>query len=142
MNGNTEFLNYIYQNAEMGKDTIKQLIEISKDEEYKKMLECQLEEYKEIHSMAEKKIEELNKEAKEISSFSKISAYIMINMKTLMDKTPSHISEMLIQGSNMGIIEITKKINEYPNADKDIIDLANRLLKFEQKSLEKYKKYL
>ena len=142
MNGNTEFLNYIYQNAEMGRDTIKQLIEISKDEEYKKMLECQLEEYKEIHNIAEKKIEELNKEAKEISSFSKISAYIMINMKTLMDKTPSHISEMLIQGSNMGIIEITKKINEYPNADKDIIDLANRLLKFEQNNLEKYKKYL
>lgn len=142
MNGNIEFLNYIYQNAEMGKDTIKQLIEISKDEEYKKMLECQLEEYKAIHNTAEKKIEELNKEAKDINVFSKVSAYIMINIKTLMDKTPSHISEMLIQGSNMGIIDITKKIKEYPNADKDIIDLANRLLKFEQNNLEKYKKYL
>ena len=142
MNGNIEFLNYIYQNAEMGRDTIKQLIEISKDEEYKKMLQCQLEEYKAIHNTAEKKIEKLNKEAKDINVFSKVSAYIMINIKTLMDKTPSHISEMLIQGSNMGIIEITKKINEYPNADKDIIDLANRLLKFEQNNLEKYKKYL
>lgn len=142
MNGNIEFLNYIYQNAGMGKDTIKQLIEISKDEEYKKMLQCQLEEYKTIHNIAEKKIEELNKEAKDINVFSKVSAYIMINIKTLMDKTPSHISEMLIQGSNMGIIDITKKINEYPNADKDIIDLANRLLKFEQNNLEKYKKYL
>lgn len=142
MNGNIEFLNYIYQNSGMGKDTIKQLIEISKNEEYKKVLQCQLEGYKEIHNIAEKKIEELNKEAKDINVFSKVSSYIMININTLMDKSPSHISEMLIQGSTMGIVDITKRINEYPNADKDIIDLANKLLKFEQNNVEECKKYL
>jgi hypothetical protein len=45
MNGNVEFLNYIHQNAEMGKNTINQLIGISQDEEYKKMLGSQLQEY-------------------------------------------------------------------------------------------------
>lgn len=142
MNGNIEFLNYIYQNAGMGKDTITELIEISKDEEYKKMLKCQLEEYKIIHKIAEQKIEELNKEAKDINIFSKVSTYIMINVNTLMDKSSSHISEMLIQGSTMGIVDVTKKIKEYPNADKEILDLANKLLKFEQNSIEEYKKYL
>ncbi|NSB15433.1 hypothetical protein [Clostridium beijerinckii] len=36
MNGNVELLNYIHQNSEMGTNTIKQLVDISKDEEYKK----------------------------------------------------------------------------------------------------------
>jgi len=58
------------------------------------------------------------------------------------NKTPSHISEMLIQGSTMGIIDITKKIKEYPNVDKEILDLANKLLKLEQNNVEECKKYL
>ena len=142
MNGNIELLNYIHQNAEMGKDTITQLIGISEDEEYKKMLKSQLEEYKAIYDKANKKINDMNKEAKDINVFAKVSTYIMINLKTLMNKSPSHISEMLIQGSTMGIIDITKKLKEYPNADKEILDLANKLLVFEQNNVEECKKYL
>lgn len=142
MNGNVEFLNYIHQNSEMGQDTIKQLVGISKEEEYKKMLQSQLEEYKMIYDTTDKKIKELNKQAKDINIFSKASTYFMVNLNTLVNKTPSHISEMLIQGSTMGIIDITKKIKEYPNADKEILDLANKLLKLEQNNVEECKKYL
>lgn len=142
MNGNTEFLNYIYQNAEMGKDTLKQLINISKDEEFKNVLHNQLEEYKKIYDIAKEKIEKSNKEAKELNAFSKVTSYIMINIHTLMDKSTSHISDMLIKGSTMGIVEITKKINDYEEADNEIMELANRLLKFEQNNIEEYKKYL
>ena len=142
MNGNVELLNYIHQNSEMGQDTIKQLVGISKDEEYKKMLQSQLEEYKMIYDTTDKKIKELNNQAKDINVFSKASTYFMVNLNTLVNKTPSHISEMLIQGSTMGIVDITKKIKEYPNADKEILDLANKLLAFEQNNVEECKKYL
>ena len=142
MNGNVELLNYIHQNSEMGQDTIKQLVAISKDEEYKKMLQSQLEEYKMIYDTTDKKIKELNNQAKDINVFSKASNYFMVNLNTLVNKTPSHISEMLIQGSTMGIIDITKKIKEYHNADKEILDLANKLLKLEQNNVEECKKYL
>ncbi|WP_242878733.1 hypothetical protein [Clostridium beijerinckii] len=66
----------------------------------------------------------------------------MINLNTLVNKTSSHISEMMIQASTMGIIDITKRIKEYPNADKEILDLANKLLKLEQNNVEECKKYL
>lgn len=142
MNGNVELLNYIHQNSEMGKNTIKQLIDISQDEEYKEMLQSQLEEYKMIYDTTDEKIKELNKQAKDINVFSKASTYVMVNLNTLVNKTPSHISEMLIQGSTMGIIDITKKIKEYPNADKEILEIANKLLKLEQNNIEECKKYL
>ena len=142
MNGNVEFLNYIHQNSGMGTDTIKQLIGICKDEEYKKVLHSQLSEYKMIHSASDQKIKQFNKDSKDINVFSKVSSYFMINLNTLLDKSPSHISEMLIQGSTMGIIDITKKLKEYPNADKEIRDLANKLLKLEQNNVDQCKKYL
>lgn len=142
MEGNVEFLNYIHQNSEMGKDTIKKLLNISKDEEYKKMLQSQLEEYNMIYDTTERKLKELNKEAKDINAFSKVSTYFMINLNTLANKTSSHISEMMIQGSTMGIIDITKKLKEYKSADKEILDLANKLLNLEQSNVEECKKYL
>lgn len=142
MNGNIELLNYIHQNSEMGQNTLNQLIKIVKDSSFKEVLQSQFNEYKKIFDLSEAKIKEQHKEAKEINTFAKISTYMMINLKTLADKSPSHISEMLIQGSTMGIIDITKKIKEYNSADKEILDLADNLLKFEQNNVEELKKFL
>ena len=142
MNGDIELLNYIYQNSQMGKDTLQQLIEISKNEEFKKMLSSQFKEYKMINDKTNEIITKHSKEPKEINALTKASTYISINLKTLADQTPSHISEMLIQGSTMGIIDITKKIKEYSTADKEILALANNLLEFEQRNVEECKKYL
>lgn len=142
MNGDVELLNYIHQNSEMGKDTIQQLMKISKNEEFKKMLNSQFQEYKMINDKTNEIITKHSKEPKEINALTKASTYISINLKTLADQTPSHISEMLIQGSTMGIIDITKKIKEYSTADKEILALANNLLEFEQRNVEECKKYL
>jgi len=142
MNSNIEFLNYIYQNAEMGKNTIGQLIGIVADISFKQRLESQLKEYNEIFDLSNDKIELLKKEAKDIGAFSKLSTYLMINFNTLTNKTPSHIAEMIIQGSTMGIVDITKKLNEYSAVDKEISGLAQRLLKLEQQNVEEMKKCL
>jgi len=142
MDQNVELLNYIHQNSQMGKDTISQLILINKEEKYKKMLQSQFDEYKNIFDLTDNKLKQCNKKAKNINILAEVSTYIMINLKTLTNKTPSHISEMLIQGSTMGIVDITKKIKEYPNAEKEILDLANKLLEFEQNNIEECKKYL
>ncbi|ABR34193.1 hypothetical protein [Clostridium beijerinckii] len=89
-----------------------------------------------IYDTTDEKIKGLNEETKDINVFSKASTYVMINLNTLVNKTSSHISEMMIKGSVMGIIDITKRIKEYPNADKEILDLANKLLKLEQNNVE------
>lgn len=49
---------------------------------------------------------------------------------------------MIIQGSTMGIVDITKKLKEYSVADMDISALAERLLKLEQQNVDEMKKFL
>lgn len=56
MNANVEMLNYIYQNAQMGQETLNHIIEIANDEHFIKMLNEQLDEYKKIFDVAEEKI--------------------------------------------------------------------------------------
>ena len=126
----------------MGKTTISQLIGIVKDAPFKEKLESQLREYNEIFDIASNKIEQARKTSKGIGSFTKLTTYLMININTMTDKTPSHIAEMMIQGSTMGIVDVTKRLKEYADADKDISELADRLLKFEQQNVDEMKKFL
>ena len=45
MNGNTELLNFVYQNSGMGVETLKQLVNIAKDTEFLHFLTKQMNEY-------------------------------------------------------------------------------------------------
>ena len=110
MNGNAELLNFIYQNSQMGVDTINQLIGIVEDDDFKNHIKAQYKEYKEIHQAAKKLLNENGYDEKGISALEKIRTYLMINMQTLTDKSASHIAEMLIIGSNMGIINAVKNL--------------------------------
>lgn len=143
MSSNIELLDYIYQNSEMGTDTISQLMEINRDEEFDKHLQAQWSEYKAINNEAKRLLNESGVDEKGISSFNKIKTYLMINMQTLTNATVPHIAEMLIVGSNMGVIDAIKKMNEYKeSADHEIIDLMDRLKVFEENNIQRLKKYL
>lgn len=143
MDTNSELLTYIHVNSQMGINMLKQLIGITKDDDFKSLLQSQHDEYNMINGIAEQKLRSRNKDAMDVNLFDKIAVYISININTLANSKPSHISEMLIKGSTTGIIDITKKINDYTlTADPEVLDLANRLLSFEQSNIEECKKYL
>ena len=44
----------------------------------------------------------------------------MVNIQTLTDKSSSHIAEMLMVGSNMGIINAIKNLKKYSDAEQSI----------------------
>jgi hypothetical protein len=126
----------------MGVDTIEQLTDIVEDEKFKKHLGSQLNEYKEIHSAAKKMLNENGYDEKGIGAMEKLKTYLMINIQTMADKTSSHIAEMLIIGSNMGIINAVKNIKKYQGAQTNIVSLMERLLKFEENNVQQLKQFL
>lgn len=142
MNGNVELLNFIYQNSQMGVDTIKKLKDISEDEEFKKHLDSQLDEYLKIHTTAKTLLNKSNYNEKGISTFDQIKTYLMINLQTLTNKTTSHISEMLIIGSNMGVIDAIKNVKKYAGAENDILDLMKKLQSIEESNIQQLKNFL
>ena len=66
-----------------------------------------------------------------------------VQMNTITDKTPSHIAEIMIQGTTMGIIEGRKLINnETCQVNKDVKDLLNNFVTFQENNVEQLKKFL
>lgn len=142
-NQNAELLNFIYQNSQMGVDTITQLMDITTDDVFKDRLHAQLKEYRAIHDKAAQMLEANGFNEEGLSAFEKIRTYLMINFQTLSDDSVSHIAEMLIVGSSMGVIDAIRNIRKYKDtAEKDILELMEHLKNFEEKNVERFKKYL
>ena len=102
MNDNVKLLNFIYQNSQMGVETIEQLEKIVEDKDFKRYLKEKYEGYCKIHKDAKEKLNSHGYDERGIGSFEKIRTYLMINMQTLTDKSTSHIAEMMMIGSTMG----------------------------------------
>ena len=143
MIANAELLNFVYENSQMGVKSLRQLLDIVEEGEFKEYLTKQLGGYEGFHTQAKEKLNANGLDEKGITAFEKARTYLMINVQTMMDKSNSHIAEMLVIGSNMGIVDAIKKIHEYKDsAEKDIVELMENLLRFEEKNVETLKKYL
>jgi len=142
MDADVELLNFVYQNSQMGQHSIHQLLDATKDDILLNHLNTQLEEYNRINKEAKTLLHERGYEEKDISKMAKISSSMSINMKTMMDNSTTHIAEMMLQGSTIGIIDMTKKIKNYPNSDDKIVDLAHKLLRTEESNIEHLKAFL
>ena len=143
MNANAELLIFVYQNSQMGVDTLGQLIDITDNQSFREFLETQKESYEEFHKKARQMLNENGYDEKGLNAFEKIRTYLMVNLQTMGDDSVSHIAEMLIQGSSMGITDAVKKIHEYEGqAEKDCLKLMKELQAFEEKNVEKLKEYL
>ena len=143
MNANTELLNFIYQNSQMGVDTVRQLMDITENADFQKLLSEHLEGYQKVHEKAWRMLNENGYDEKGLSAFEKIRTYLMVNIQTMKDHSASNIAAMLIQGSSMGITEAVQKLNRYEGeTDKDIRKLMEELKKFEERNIEELKAYL
>ena len=145
MNENNELLLYIYENASMGVKSTTTLIRTinNKDNKIKKILEGELKGYENFVKDSEKLLKKYKVEKKENGFIADISSYMGIKMEMLKDNSDARVADMLTKGFTMGNLDITKKIDMYEkNADKDILNLAKKLLDFGKENIELLKPYL
>lgn len=137
-----ELLNSVCQNAEMGRNSIMHVIKITDDPPFRRALENQLSEYQKLYDSADEMLRQRGSEPDDSHTAAKMMSYMMANLKTINDNSPSRIAEMMIQGSTMGVVKIQKQIREYSGGDERVSDIADKLLKTEQANIEEMKKFL
>lgn len=126
----------------MGITALSTVIPKTENTKLKSELEKQLKNYNQQSDQIKKKFSELNAIPKDINPIGKLSADASIIMHTSMNNSTNHIAEMVIKGSNMGIIDINKKLNNIKTGDAGIISHAKEILKCEQQYIDNLKSYL
>ena len=139
-----QFLDEIYKNVKMGADAIIHLLPHIKEDTLRSIVTMQLDGYEKYAARAAAALGERGVTAKEENIVTRLSARVGVAINTMIDSTTSHIAEMLIEGSNMGITEMTKLLNEHEPTGgcKDAIRLAQEVVRFEEHNLEMLKRYL
>ena len=100
------------------------LLYTSTDEpEFRRILETQQTEYQKIYDTADEMLQRRGETPVSSSAMAKMASYVTSSMKTIKDRSPSKIADMMIQGSTMGITKMIKRINEYDGEDEQILDL-------------------
>lgn len=126
----------------MGMDAINLIMDKVKDEQLCNVLKKEYKKYKDLSD----KIHELypdysNKEPYEVGTMDKFMLWSGIEMKSIMDDSTSKLAEVLIEGTNMGIIKGRKLLNQSDN-DSQVERLLDEYVKMQEKSLEELKKLL
>ena len=91
-------LNEVVKNAEMGKNTVTQLLGITDDERLKIHLNRQLATYEDLSKRANAMLAVEGEQAEGQNAFTKLNAKMGVKMQTIYDKSPRKIAEMLIEG--------------------------------------------
>lgn len=142
MEENINTLDEISKGTCMGMDATKDIISKIKDEKLKKIVKEQYKFYEDIKRKIDKMyVEYSDSEPHETGSFTKAMTWTEINMKTMMDDSDSKIAELLLQGTNMGIIEGRRIINK-KSVDKKVSEILEEYVSKQEKYVEALKKYL
>lgn len=141
-NENISVLDEIHKGAKMGMDSISYVSEKVGDVNFKDNLSYQYNEYSNILD----RVNDIYQKYGDIPNDSNIKDKMMIwtgiQMNTMNDKSNSHIADLLIQGTNMGIIEGRKLINHNPNVDTQIRQILDDFVKMQENNVEKLKTFL
>lgn len=139
---NQKLLNAIYQNLGIAIQSIDNLMPIAKDRKIEKELAREYSDYNVYLKECEMLAKAESFDLKGNSFFDKAKLWTSIKLTTITDKSCQHISEMMIIGTNMGIIDLVKANANLKKSDGDTRELANKLEKFERQNIETLFEYL
>ena len=135
-------LDELNKGACMGQDAIHFIMDKVTDENLKAELKREYNQYKKItDEISELYPEYSNKKPHDTSAMNKVMTWYGIEMKTLMDDTTSKLAELLMQGTNMGIIEGRRLLNQ-KNTDVEVEKLVQEYVDMQEDAVENLKKFL
>lgn len=142
-NQNLNILDEVNKGATMGMDAINYIIDKVSESDFKKVLDTEFNKYKKISQKVNNLYSDYSsKEPHETNPMTKMMTWYGIQMKTIKDNTTSKLAELLMQGTNMGIIEGRRLINQNHNAAEDVKNVLNDFVVMQEDSVETLKKYL
>ena len=142
MDSNRYILNELNKGIKMGMDSISNVSEKVQDDRFKQDLKYQYDEYNKILNEVNNELTNYDDFPKELNPMQKAMGWMGVELNTISDKSNSKIAEMMIQGTNMGIIEGVKLLNQNPEADTEVKNVLNEFIRFQENTIDQLKKYL
>lgn len=141
-NPNLKVLKELHKGAQMGVSAISYVSNRVTDDKFKRELSTQYNQYEDILNQVTDLYNDYGEVPAPSSIPQEMSTWMGINMNTISDRSPSKISELLIQGNTMGIIEGRRLLNNNPTVEAHIKKTLGDFVTLQENTVTKLKEYL
>lgn len=132
----------IQKNTDMAIKAIDTIVGKVYDDDFSLQISKQSLTYSEIHNEASRQLMAAKAENYRSSALSDAALKTGIHYNTMLNTSTGHLAEMMIKGSNNGILEMEKVLKHNEKAGERPTALAQQLIAFEEKNIAELKKYL
>ena len=135
-------LNEAYRNTKMGLEAINTVISKVYDEDLALDLNRQAVRFMSLEDKVTDKIREASRRPAAASPVGKAVRWTSIQANTLLNTSAEHVAELMIKGNAKGITDLMKAVKANRGARKEYCELAEEIMDFEEKNIERLKSYL
>ncbi len=135
-------LKELHEATTMGMNSIKYVEEKVGDKVFKDELSSQYNQYSDILTKIIDSYNHIGKIPENTKITDQMQTWAAIQMNTMKDQSNSKLSEMLIQGTTMGIIKGNKLKNHNTNLNNNISNILDDFIVMQENSIAKLKTFL
>ena len=139
---NEKMLQEIVQNTEMGKNTLDELIGLTRDQPLKDEMLRQKREYRRINQAAHTALEAIGAQAQGQSAAARMSVSMGIRTRTMLDKSTRNLATMLAEGSGQGAMDCKRAERDYPEASPGARKLCRELGDFQAQAESSWREFI
>ena len=122
--------------VKMGVSSIGDVLDFVRDRELKRLLTDCKTEHEKLEREIRALLERYHDDGKEPAFMAKEMARLKTNVKLTMDMSDATIADLMTDGCNMGVKSLSRYLNQYEAADEQSKDIAERLIRLEQRLAE------
>ena len=139
-----EFYEQLYKDSDMGYDAVNNLLPKVTDQHLRHDMALHMDGYRHFSRLAHEKLTDAHVTPKKESAMAKVPARVGMAMHTMLDTSPSHVAELMIGGSNMGILSMHKNLNRLRESGgaEEAEDICRKVIDFEQDNIKRMTHYL
>ena len=139
-----EFYEQLYNDADMGYEAVENLMPKVSDKHLRHDMALHMDGYRHFSRLAKEKLEDAHHTPKKESAMARVPARVGMAMSTMFDTSPSHVAELMIDGSNMGILSMQKNLNRLRESGgaEEAQDVCRKVIDFEQDNIKRMNQYL
>lgn len=135
-------LNEIHKGVTMGMSSLEEVSKKSSDPNFRDELSSQFQTYQTTLNKVNEEFSNIGEIPDDTPINQKIMGWTGIQMNTMADTSNTKLSELLIQGYDMGVIKGFKLLNQSPEASKNVKDILNGFIRLQENNINRLKKFL
>ncbi|WP_294500031.1 hypothetical protein [uncultured Gemmiger sp.] len=139
---NEAMLQEIVQNTELGKNTLDEMMTLTRDQQLKNEMLRQKREYRRLNQAAHTALDAIGAQAKGQSAAARMGVSMGIRTRTMMDKSTRNLATMLAEGSGQGVMDCKRAETDYPQASPGARRLMRELCAFQEQAEQTWRGFL